>query len=70
MRLLHAGHADDGVQFAVAARHPTREEIRDALSGNYCRCTGYEAIVDAIETTARNRAEGRRNTPAREKADA
>ncbi len=36
---------------------PTREEIRDALSGNYCRCTGYEAIVDAIETTARNRAE-------------
>lgn len=27
---------------------PTREEIRDALSGNFCRCTGYEAIVDAI----------------------
>ncbi|UGV27650.1 (2Fe-2S)-binding protein [Rhodopseudomonas boonkerdii] len=37
---------------------PTREEIRDALSGNYCRCTGYEAIVDAIETAARARAEG------------
>jgi len=35
---------------------PTREEIRDALSGNYCRCTGYEAIVDAIETVARRRA--------------
>ena len=35
---------------------PDREEIRDALSGNYCRCTGYEAIVDAIETTARRRA--------------
>lgn len=35
---------------------PSREEIRDALSGNYCRCTGYEAIVDAIETTARRRA--------------
>ncbi|OYX71625.1 MAG: (2Fe-2S)-binding protein [Rhizobiales bacterium 32-66-11] len=35
---------------------PTREDIRDALSGNYCRCTGYEAIVDAIETTARLRA--------------
>jgi aerobic carbon-monoxide dehydrogenase small subunit len=31
---------------------PSREQIRDALSGNYCRCTGYEAIVDAIETTA------------------
>ncbi|MBN9041984.1 MAG: (2Fe-2S)-binding protein [Rhizobiales bacterium 62-47] len=35
---------------------PTRDEIRDALSGNYCRCTGYESIVDAIETVARNRA--------------
>ena len=37
---------------------PSREEIRDALSGNYCRCTGYEAIVDAIETVARRRAAG------------
>jgi carbon-monoxide dehydrogenase small subunit len=35
---------------------PTRDDIRDALSGNYCRCTGYESIVDAIETVARNRA--------------
>lgn len=35
---------------------PDRAEIRDALSGNYCRCTGYEAIVDAIETTAARRA--------------
>lgn len=38
---------------------PSRDEIRDALSGNYCRCTGYEAIVDAIATTAEQR-----NTPA------
>lgn len=29
----------------------TREQIRGALSGNYCRCTGYHAIVDAIEAT-------------------
>ena len=28
---------------------PTREEIRLHISGNYCRCTGYQAIVDAIE---------------------
>ena len=34
---------------------PSREDIRDALSGNYCRCTGYEAIVDAIEMTAKQR---------------
>ena len=36
----------------------SREEIRDGLSGNYCRCTGYEAIVDAIETVARDRKSG------------
>jgi carbon-monoxide dehydrogenase small subunit len=27
----------------------TREQIRTHISGNYCRCTGYQAIVDAIE---------------------
>jgi aerobic carbon-monoxide dehydrogenase small subunit len=39
---------------------PSREAIRDALSGNYCRCTGYEAIVDAIAAVAaaRSQAEG------------
>jgi len=31
---------------------PGREEIRDALSGNLCRCTGYVKIVDAIEYVA------------------
>ena len=31
---------------------PCREEIREHLSGNYCRCTGYQAIVDAVESTA------------------
>jgi aerobic carbon-monoxide dehydrogenase small subunit len=34
---------------------PSRDEIRDYLSGNYCRCTGYHAIVDAIETVAQQR---------------
>ncbi len=32
-----------------------REDIREFMSGNYCRCTGYQAIVDAIETTVRKR---------------
>jgi len=32
---------------------PTREEIREAISGNLCRCTGYQKIVDAIEAVAR-----------------
>jgi carbon-monoxide dehydrogenase small subunit len=27
----------------------TREEVREHLSGNLCRCTGYQAIVDAVE---------------------
>jgi carbon-monoxide dehydrogenase small subunit len=29
--------------------HPTRIEIRESLSGNLCRCTGYQKIVDAVE---------------------
>ena len=35
---------------------PSRAEIREHLSGNYCRCTGYEAIVDAVEQVALARA--------------
>ena len=34
---------------------PTRDQIREHLSGNYCRCTGYQAIIDAVEATARLR---------------
>ena len=34
---------------------PDRERIREHLSGNYCRCTGYQAIIDAIEATAKAR---------------
>ena len=34
---------------------PSRDEIREHLSGNYCRCTGYHAIVDAVEAVARAR---------------
>ena len=38
--------------------NPSRERIREYLSGNYCRCTGYQAIVDAIEAVAKARASG------------
>jgi carbon-monoxide dehydrogenase small subunit len=34
---------------------PSRDTIREHLSGNYCRCTGYQAIVDAIESVALTR---------------
>jgi aerobic carbon-monoxide dehydrogenase small subunit len=46
-------HADGAV--------PSRETIRDHISGNYCRCTGYQAIVDAIEAVAQQRAAGVRS---------
>ena len=35
---------------------PSRDTIREHISGNYCRCTGYQAIVDAIESVAQARA--------------
>ena len=42
---------------------PSREEIRAHLSGNYCRCTGYQAIVDAVEAVARARLGPRASRP-------
>jgi len=33
--------------------HPSRERIREALSGNLCRCTGYGQIIDAVEAAAK-----------------
>jgi len=36
---------------------PDRAAIREHLAGNYCRCTGYHAIIDAVESTARARME-------------
>jgi carbon-monoxide dehydrogenase small subunit len=35
---------------------PSRDAIREQMSGNYCRCTGYQAIVDAVESVAQARA--------------
>ena len=42
------------------AKTPSREQIREHLSGNYCRCTGYQAIVDAVEAVAQARNGGKR----------
>ena len=39
---------------------PNRDAIREFLSGNYCRCTGYHAIVVAVESVAQARAGGKR----------
>ena len=38
---------------------PSRDKIREHLSGNYCRCTGYHAIVDAVESVAHERNGGK-----------
>ena len=61
---LQCGFCTPGMLIAaqdlVASRpQATRDEIRDHLSGNYCRCTGYHAIVDAVEAVAQARAKGR-----------
>ena len=37
----------------LANHEPTRAEIRRAISGNLCRCTGYQQIIDAIESAAK-----------------
>jgi carbon-monoxide dehydrogenase small subunit len=39
--------------------HPSDAEIREALSGNLCRCTGYEKIMDAVRLAAARKAEAR-----------
>ena len=41
---------------ALLARNPSpsREEIREALAGNLCRCTGYKKITDAVESAAKH----------------
>lgn len=60
---LQCGFCTPGMLLAAAdlvKRRPgaTREEIREHLSGNYCRCTGYQSIVDAVEAACRRAQEG------------
>jgi carbon-monoxide dehydrogenase small subunit len=61
---LQCGFCTPGMLMAAQdlLRHslsPNRGQIREHLSGNYCRCTGYHAIVDAVEATAQARRERR-----------
>ena len=63
---LQCGYCTPGMLMTAAellsdAKPATRDEIRRFLSGNYCRCTGYHAIVDAVETTLKQRIEGAAN---------
>jgi carbon-monoxide dehydrogenase small subunit len=59
---MQCGYCTPGMLITAAEllRDPkpvSREEIRGHLSGNFCRCTGYHAIVDAVETTINKRLE-------------
>ena len=52
MRLLHAGPDRRDGRPARPQRAPNDDEIREALSGNLCRCTGYAKIFDAVRLAA------------------
>ena len=52
VRLLHAGHADGGQGTARPQPSPSRAEVVEAISGNICRCTGYEPIINAVLAAA------------------
>ena len=54
---LQCGYCTPGMLIAAqslldATPHPTDEQIREAIGGNLCRCTGYQPIVDAIKHAA------------------
>jgi carbon-monoxide dehydrogenase small subunit len=54
---VQCGFCTPGVVLAAAHlldrnSNPTREQIREGLSGNLCRCSGYVKIVDAVEAAA------------------
>jgi carbon-monoxide dehydrogenase small subunit len=60
---LQCGFCTPGMLLAAQdlirrGRKATREEIREHISGNYCRCTGYQAIVDAIEDVMQTQTHG------------
>jgi carbon-monoxide dehydrogenase small subunit len=60
---LQCGYCTPGMLIAAQALldtnpRPTDEQIRDAIAGNLCRCTGYQQIVDAIALAAERMAKG------------
>jgi carbon-monoxide dehydrogenase small subunit len=64
---LQCGYCTPGMLMTAAellkqGQPVTRDEIRSFLSGNLCRCTGYQAIVDAVEATLGARAGNARSS--------
>ncbi|MBL8953170.1 MAG: (2Fe-2S)-binding protein [Myxococcaceae bacterium] len=63
---LQCGFCQSGMMLSAAALleqnpRPSRDAIKEALSGNLCRCTGYTQILDAVEV-----ASGQRDVPERD----
>jgi carbon-monoxide dehydrogenase small subunit len=52
------GMVISAVNFLEGNPTPTRAQIREAISGNLCRCTGYQKIVDAVEGAAKKMRKG------------
>ncbi len=60
---LQCGYCTPGMLIAAQAllnetRQPSEEQIRDAIGGNLCRCTGYKQIVEAVQLAAQRLAAG------------
>ena len=60
LNAIQCGFCSPGMLITAAEllqrnRLPDRTQIREFIAGNYCRCTGYQTIVDAIETVAKER---------------
>lgn len=47
------------VPFLEKNPHPTDEEIREAIDGNICRCTGYEKIIESVQEASKKMASGK-----------
>ena len=65
---MQCGFCSSGMLLAAAElieKQPksTREQVREWISGNYCRCTGYHSIVDAIVDVLEARAKGQKIKP-------
>jgi carbon-monoxide dehydrogenase small subunit len=65
---LQCGYCTPGMLVAAqalldAVPRPTEEEIREAIGGNLCRCTGYQQIVDAVQLAAKRLAQSGAQPP-------
>jgi carbon-monoxide dehydrogenase small subunit len=63
LNAVQCGYCTPGILMSATALlqrnpHPTEEDIKEALVGNLCRCTGYQRIIDAVIAASRQGGEG------------